>query len=529
MGVGKKKKGKTLMKPHEIAQHIVNLKGDLLRIGPSDNAGRESLYIINEGILERLEASLLDNEIQQIAGKTSDYIYNNVFRNIKSKLLAQQQSDGIQRKIKDLHSYTTRNACLFEGDDILNITQDDSGGEKLELTTLEKYLAEGGAPFHERFTFALDTKLFSSAVAFGSDEDELKSAVECFCPEWHRFLKTSLVSYEYDCIPVLEFVGNFLLPINSFYHRGFWFLVGKTYSGKTTLLNLLSELVGGNIQLFNFFRGLNDEFAFDSIYEGDRRAIDFTITEDKIAKGKRAEILVALSEGGRITAKQKYKKPITVNKPLCYVAELHLWSKFPKFCNTLEACKNRAITIVFGRDESAPIDFDLLKKLKKEAPVFCALAMARLAYLIKSKRPFTSTYAKRFPDIQQKFNFTEDPLATSLRSAIRCGGDADYYQKISEKYGNLFTKDPAISWQNFADWIADFCYQNSIDPGEYLKIDKKNENGRIIEIYSLKKETRQKILTELIKRGAIYENKAFHDPEHPEHIVKGLRKCFFID
>lgn len=386
------------MNPHEIAQHIVNLKGDLLRVGPSDNAGRESLYIINEGILERWEASLLDNEIQQIAGKTSDYIYNNVFRNIKSKLLAQQQSDGIQRKIKDLLSYTTRTACLFEGGDILNIKRDDSGGQKLELTTLEKYLAEGGAPFHERFTFALDTKLFSSAVAFGSDEDELKRAVECFCPEWHRFLKTSLVSYEYDCIPVLEFVGNFLLPINSPERPGVWFLVGKTYSGKTTLLNLLSELVGNNVQLFNFFRGLSDEFAFNRIYKGDRRAIDFTITEDKITKGKRAKILVALSEGGRITAKQKHKKQITVNKPLCYVAELHLWSKFPKFCNILEACKNRAIAIVFGRDESTPIDSRLFKKLKKEAPAFCALAMARLAYLIESEQTFTPTLAKSFEE-----------------------------------------------------------------------------------------------------------------------------------
>ena len=158
-------------------------------------------------------------------------------------LLEQQKKDGIQHKIKHLYSYCTHTACLFEGGDILNIKRDDSWEEKLELTTLDKYLAEGGAPFHERFTFALDTKLFSSAVVFGSDEDELKSAIEAFCPEWHRFLKTSLASYEYDCIPVLEFIGNFLLPINSTGRRGFWFLVGKTQSGKSMLLDLLGELV----------------------------------------------------------------------------------------------------------------------------------------------------------------------------------------------------------------------------------------------------------------------------------------------
>ena len=376
------------MNPQEISQHIVNLKGDLLRVGPSDNAGRENLYIINEGILKKLKYSDLGRLVKHICGKAPTKLILDVSSELKS-------TESIEQ-IEDLLSYYTRTACLWEGGDILNITQDDSGEEKLELTTLDKYLAEGGAPFHERLTFALDTQLFSSAVAFGSDEDELKRAVEYFCPEWYRFLKTSLVSYAFDCIPVLEFVGNFLLPINSFYHRGFWFLVGKSKSGKTTLLDLLSELVGNNVQLFNFFRGLNDEFAFDSIYKGDRRAIDFTITEDKITKGRRAEILVALSEDGCITAKQKYKKPITVNKPLCYVAELHLWSKFPRFCNILEACKNRAITIVFERDASTPIDFDLLKKLKKEAPAFCALAMARLAYLIESKQPFTPTLAKSF-------------------------------------------------------------------------------------------------------------------------------------
>lgn len=384
------------MNPQEIVQHIVDSKGDLLRIGPENNIGSENLYIIKEGVLKRWSAHELDCEIYKITKNISNYVHKNILICIKSMLLEQQKKDGIQRKIKDLPSYITSTACLFKGNNILNITQDNSGEKKLELTTLDKYLAKGGAPFHECFTFALDTKLFNEAVAFGSDEDELKRAVEYFCPEWCRFLKTSLVSYEYDCIPVLEFVGNFLLPINSFYHRGFWFLVGQSKSGKTTLLDLLSKLVGNNVQLFNFFRGLNDEFAFDSIYKGDRRAIDFTITEDKITKGRRAEILVALSEGGCITAKQKYKKPITVNKPLCYVAELHLWSKFPRFCNILEACKNRAITIVFGRDESTLIDSRLLYRLKKEAPVFCALAMARLAYLLKSKRPFTPTLAKSF-------------------------------------------------------------------------------------------------------------------------------------
>ena len=388
------------MNPQEIAQHIVDSKDNLLRIGPENNIGSENLYIINEGVLERWSAHELDCEIYKITKKASNYVHKNILICIKSILLTQQQNDGIQRKIKDFPSYYTRTACLFEGNDILNITQDDSGGEKLELTTLEKYLAEGGAPFHERITFALDTQLFSEAVAFGSNEDELKRAVECFCPEWHRFLKTSLVSYEYDCIPVLEFVGNFLLPINSTGRPGFWFLVGKTYSGKTTLLNLLSELVGNNVQLFSFFRGLSDEFAFNSIYEGDRRAIDFTIKEDKAIKGRRAETLVALSKGGCITAKQKYKKPITVNKPLCYVAELHLW---PQINDASGASENRPIIIVFERDASTPIDCDLPDKLKKEAPAFCALAMARLAYLIESKQPFTSTYAKRFPKIKRNF------------------------------------------------------------------------------------------------------------------------------
>ena len=232
------------MNPQEIAQHIVDSKGDLLRIGPENNIGSENLYVINKGVLKRWSAHELDCEIYKTTKDASKYVHKNILICIKSILLEQQKKDGIQRKIKDFPSYITSTACLFKGDDILNITQDYSGGQKLELTTLDKYLAEGGAPFHERLTFALDTNLFSEAVAFGSDEDELKSAVEYFCPEWHRFLKTSLVSYEYDCIPVLEFVGNFLLPINSTGRRGFWFLVGKAQSGKSMLLDLCSELVG---------------------------------------------------------------------------------------------------------------------------------------------------------------------------------------------------------------------------------------------------------------------------------------------
>ncbi len=378
------------MNSHEIAQNIVNLKGDLLRIGPSDNAGRESLYIINEGILERWEASLLDNEIQQIAGKTSDYIYNNVFRNIKSKLLAQQQSDGIQRKIKDLLSYYTRTACLFEGGDILNIKRDDSGGQKLELTTLDKYLAEGGAPFHERLTFALDTQLFSSAVAFGSDEDELKRAVECFCPEWHRFLKTSLVSYEYDCIPLLELVGNFLLPINSTMRRGFWFLVGQSKSGKTTLLDLLSELVERkNVGKFHPGRRY--------IYEKKRRAVG-TSKYNKI--NKYIENYIYLSEG-TMTIQTTFR--YFTNIPFCCAVE----SRRPPTIKSrlgwglIENLNTRLITLIFERDESTPIDCDLPDKLKKEAPALCALAMARLAYLLESKQPFTPTCAKRFPRVKR--------------------------------------------------------------------------------------------------------------------------------
>lgn len=507
--------GSTHTKPHEIAQHIVNLKGDLLRVGPSDNAGRENLYIINEGILKKLKYSDLGRLVKHICGKAPTKLILDVSSELKS-------TESIEQ-IENLHSYTTRNACLFEGDDILNITQDDSGGEKLELTTLEKYLAEGGAPFHERFTFALDTKLFSSAVAFGSDEDELKSAVECFCPEWHRFLKTSLVSYEYDCIPLLEFVGNFLLPINSPMRRGFWFLVGKSKSGKTTLLDLCSNLVGEDyVGEFDPGSNLNDKFALSWIYEGKRRAIE--------SEGKDRFIdttyLNKIAEGGYIKAEAKNQKDLRPKGPFCCVIASNHW---PKIKDSSGASENRPIIIVFERDESTPIDSRLFKKLKKEAPAFCALAMARLAYLIESEQTFTPTYAKRSPDIQQKFNFTEDPLATRLRSAIRCGGDADYYQKIAEKYGDLFTKDPAISWQSFTDWIADLCEQDKLDPGEYLKIDKKNDDGRIIDIYSLKKETRQKILTELVKRGAIYEPKSFRDPANPERFIRGLKKCFFID
>ena len=59
--------------------------------------------------------------------------------------------------------------------------------------------------------------------------------------------------------------------------------------------------------------------------------------------------------------------------------------------------------IKFERDASTPIDCDLPDKLKKEAPAFCALAMARLAYLIESKQPFAPTYAKRFPKIKRNF------------------------------------------------------------------------------------------------------------------------------
>ena len=169
------------MNPQEIVQHIVDSKGDLLRIGPENNIESENLYIINEGILKKLKYSDLGRLVKHICGKAPTKLILDVSSELKS-------TESIEQ-IEDLLSYYTRTACLWEGGDILNITQDDSGGEKLELTTLDKYLAEGGAPFHERFTFALDTKLFSSAVVFGSNEDELKRAVERFCPEWHCFLK----------------------------------------------------------------------------------------------------------------------------------------------------------------------------------------------------------------------------------------------------------------------------------------------------------------------------------------------------
>ena len=370
------------MNPQEIAQHIVDSKGDLLRVGPSDNAGRENLYIINEGILKKLKYSDLGRLVKHICGKAPTKLILDVSSELKS-------TESIEQ-IENLHSYTTRNACLFEGNDILNITQDDSGGEKLELTTLGKYLAEGGAPFHERLTFALDTQLFSSAVAFGSDEDELKKAVECFCPEWHRFLKTSLASYEYDCIPVLEFVGNFLLPINSTARRGFWFLVGKAQSGKSMLLDLLSELVGRK-SVGKFYPGRR------YIYEKKRRAVG-TSKYNKIEKY--IENYIYLSEGTMII--QTTFRYFT-DMPFCCAVESrrpptiksHLGWGLIKNLNT------RLITLVFERDASTPIDCDLPNKLKKEAPAFCALAMARLAYLIESKQPFTPTYEKRFPRIRR--------------------------------------------------------------------------------------------------------------------------------
>lgn len=192
------------------------------------------------------------------------------------------------------------------------------------------------------------------------------------CPRFERFLEEVL--HEEDVPTVWKMIAYLFQP-NNVYEKAF-LLVGDGANGKSTLLNLLREMLGiENVASVSLYDLANNRFAsgqlfnkFANLYPDlDERAVKYT------------GVLKAITSMDTFSFEQKHKPPIT---SIPRAKHIFACNRTPEVRDESHAFWRRWIIIEFPRSfTEKERDPHLLDKLKKEIPGVFNKALEWLAKL----------------------------------------------------------------------------------------------------------------------------------------------------
>lgn len=414
----------------EIAKAILKEYKDKFIIGPTEK-GKESLYFSEAGILKEFSNSWLGNfALNYIPSLTRCKLFD-----IKENLLALLNKAG--KKIESWQNLETKGILLDNNSNVFNIY-----AEQIEIKDFSDYIANGGKPFRSNVNFTLNTSLIKLGFEAGNDSEFWLELLQNNCPNWFEFLsKTIKVE---DLLPFLEMVGNFFIPVNSVYRRAFFFLVGQPESGKSVVLDYLTEnILQIPPQVFDPVKAGNN-FDLAWLLTGTNRAI---CNDGKRGFIKRNDIFNALAEGGSLRVEGKGKDVTTIKRPTsCIVATNHP----PKSIDNSGAFETRCRSILFFKRYSQK-DFTLPDKLWNERNTFNNLALGRLFYLIKNGLDFTQTAASKTPNLFNQFG-EDDPLSQFLHLNFEYTGLTSDKLEISE----------------ITEKLREFCESLGVESFEYI-------------------------------------------------------------
>ena len=236
-----------------------------------------------------------------------------------------------------------------------------------------------------------------------------------------------------------------LLGVTISNYRGFkkaFFLLGPTNSGKSTLLDVLTELIGrkfcSNINLHD----LNDRFRIAPLKDKKLNVVG-EISEINL---KRLDIFKSLTGNDFIQAEFKGKDPFELkNKALMVFAG----NSLPKLKveDSTGAFFNRINVIVFKNKRKAEeIDYNLFDNLMKEKEFIIKFAIDGLKRLIRNNFSFSeSNLSKSIKNNQYK---KENSFQLFLREKCKLTIDSkvsvkdlmnEYYNYCEKKCVNIIT------------------------------------------------------------------------------------------
>lgn len=255
-----------------------------------------------------------------------------------------------------------------------------------------------------------DGRLFVTALpAYDFDPD-------AECPTWNRCLGEWLdASYH---ATLMEFMG-YALTADTSYEK-MLVLVGVRRSGKSTILRVLSELVGLEHTASRTLNDMGGDFGLEGCL--DQRLIVIPDAHDTTISSRSTALdrLKSITGNDAVSINRKNRPILSAHIPARLVIAAN---RHPKFLDESGALADRELLLEFRHSFRGREDRDLMRKLRRELPGIANAALTALARLRVSGGKFT--IGERGREAQRRLESAQSPALRFARDCLRITGDPD--------------------------------------------------------------------------------------------------------
>lgn len=202
------------------------------------------------------------------------------------------------------------------------------------------------------------------------------------CPNWRKFLRTSLGDEQEKIMLLREWFGYCLTPDTT--QQKLMYLRGPSGAGKSVVLNVLCKLVGEDQSASTSFSDLTGSFGLQAMIG----KLVCIIPDARSPRGNNhmrgLELLLNITSGDGVQINRKFKDPI---ERLRLVTRISIASnEFLNVPDTAGAMLRRLNIIEFKKSFVGKEDFDLERKLTPEVPGIALWALKGLQRLREQGR-----------------------------------------------------------------------------------------------------------------------------------------------
>lgn len=313
--------------------------------------------------------------------------------------------------------------------------------------------------------FRHDGRLFATGLPNFDFDPDAK------CPVWDSFLEASLhPSY----IPTLhEFMGYVLTP--DVRQHKMLFLIGAPRSGKSTILDVMAQLVGPEHTMARTLSDLGGDFGLEGALDKKLMTIPDAHDASGMKRNKVLDNLKSISGGDAVSINRKNLKMITTKIPVRIALAAN---KDPEFIDEAGGLSARQLIIRFERSFLGREDRDLAAKLQAELPGIANRALEGLARL-RAQGHFT--VGERGRAAVREVTASHSPALRFAQSELKITGDA----------GDFVTLDDA--YERYHAWALE----------EGLTLHERRSRDRF----------KSDLTAALLTRGVTYERRRWRTPE----------------
>lgn len=254
---------------------------------------------------------------------------------------------------------------------------------------------------------------------------------EAKAPTWERFMQE--VVSERDAAILQEFAGYCLIQNHQF-HKSLM-LVGSGRNGKSTFLNTLLKLLGGDNTVCISLQQLNEDKFMPAELHNKLANIYPDLSNKSL---KDVSLFKAITGEDKIPAQRKYGRPFYFTN---YAKQLFSCNEIPMIENVDKAIFSRFIIIEFPHSFEGKEDKNLKEKLEAELPGILNWVIAGMNRLLSNSK---FSFSPQSEQVKQDYFAQSDSVFGFLKA--QCGFDPKaecFKDEVYEQY-QLYCYDNSL-------------------------------------------------------------------------------------